>query len=114
VSNLIPQWSKGQSGNPSGMPKWVKQVRRLAAEKTPRAIEVLAELMEHDEDSRVRMAAAIAILAHAGCAPPREVQPEQWVKSPAIAIADAPAARLIELVQKPPPTRNPGNGGESA
>ncbi len=41
-------WKSGQSGNPSGRPKLVAEVRDLARQHSPRAIERLVELMEAD------------------------------------------------------------------
>ncbi len=41
-------WKPGQSGNPSGRPKLVEEVRDLARQHSPRAIERLVELMEAD------------------------------------------------------------------
>ena len=41
-------WKPGKSGNPSGRPKLVAEVRDLARKHTPRAIERLVELMEAD------------------------------------------------------------------
>lgn len=51
----------GQSGNPGGRPKENAEVKRLAREHGPRAIERLAELMNGD-DPRVSVSAAQALL----------------------------------------------------
>lgn len=62
-------WPKGQSGNPGGRPAEVlevKEVRRLAQEKTPRAFEIVAELMEKASKDSVKLAAALAVLKIAG------------------------------------------------
>jgi len=62
-------WVKGQSGNPGGKPPLtieLREVRKLAQERTPRAFEVIAELMENAEKDAVRLAAAIAVLKIAG------------------------------------------------
>ena len=40
---------KGQSGNPGGRPKEVAEVRELARQKCPRAIERLAEIVDDPE-----------------------------------------------------------------
>lgn len=62
-------WKPGESGNPTGRPPEileVKEVRRLAQEKTPRAFEIVASLMENAEKDAVRLAAALAVLKIAG------------------------------------------------
>jgi len=54
-------FKKGQSGNPGGRPKEVAEVRELAKEHGPAAIERLAELMGSDNE-RTAVAACEAIL----------------------------------------------------
>jgi len=50
-------FKKGQSGNPGGRPKAEKEVVEAARAAGPRCVEVLVDLLDHN-DSRVRMAAA--------------------------------------------------------
>lgn len=60
---------KGVSGNPGGRPREVlevREVRKLAQEKTTRAFEIVAKLMEEAEKDSVRLAAALAVLKIAG------------------------------------------------
>ena len=53
----------GKSGNPSGRPKVVAEVRDLAREKTPKAIETLSAIMEDvGAPPSARVAAASALL----------------------------------------------------
>ena len=52
---------KGQSGNPSGRPKVDEEVRKLAREHGPAAINKLVEHLDGD-DGRLSQAAAIALL----------------------------------------------------
>ena len=54
-------FKKGQSGNPGGRPKEVAEVRRLAQEHGPAAIERLVELMA-SENERTAVAACEAVL----------------------------------------------------
>ena len=58
-------WKKGQSGNPSGEDKYVKEKRRLrllAQSHCPKALERLVRMSETATDERTRLAANIAIL----------------------------------------------------
>lgn len=57
-------WQKGQSGNPAGYPKALADVVAHARAYTVAAVETLASNL-HDEDARVRNAAAIALLERA-------------------------------------------------
>lgn len=55
-------WKPGQSGNPSGRPREVGDVRDLARQHTAEAIRTLIEVMRHGKPDRARAAAAEAIL----------------------------------------------------
>jgi hypothetical protein len=56
-----PAWRKGISGNPRGRPPASVDIAALARQYGPRCIEVAAELLD-DPDSRVRLAALVALL----------------------------------------------------
>ena len=54
-------WKPGQSGNPSGRPKEVGEIRELARQHTAASIKVLAQGLK-DENGRTRIAAAEVLL----------------------------------------------------
>jgi hypothetical protein len=57
------RWTKGVSGNPSGRPKEVKEVKELARSHMPSAIETLAKIMTDPHQlGRTRVAAAEVLL----------------------------------------------------
>jgi hypothetical protein len=59
----MTQWEKGQSGNPGGRPREIAEVRDLAREHTPEAINTLAEIMNNkDSKDAARVSAASALL----------------------------------------------------
>jgi len=62
------RFERGMSGNPGGLPAYVRSVRLLAGQKAPRALTRLAEMME-DPDLRVALPACLAILDRAGIRP---------------------------------------------
>jgi hypothetical protein len=56
-------FQKGRSGNPGGRPKEVGEVRDLARQYTPQAIEALQTIMnEQEAPASARVAAAEALL----------------------------------------------------
>jgi len=61
AGNLKP-WRKGQSGNPSGRPAVVAEVRDLARQHTSAAIKTLVRIMEKGKPDQARVAAACALL----------------------------------------------------
>jgi len=65
-------FKKGQSGNPGGRPKEVAEVRKLAQEHGPAAIDRLAKLMKSDNE-RTAVAACEALLNRGYGRPPQSV-----------------------------------------
>lgn len=58
-----PAWTTGVSGNPSGRPKSVGEVRRLAREQTVAAIETLVEIArDPNQPGSARVAACNVLL----------------------------------------------------
>jgi hypothetical protein len=55
-------WRPGQSGNPKGRPKPEVDIAALARKHGPKCIKIVAGIMMKDKDSKVRLAAAIALL----------------------------------------------------
>lgn len=62
-------FSPGQSGNPGGLPAWVKEVRELAGAHSLEALQRLVQLMRQKKQLKVAHAAACAILDRAGAKP---------------------------------------------
>lgn len=57
-------WQKGQSGNPAGLSKPLREVRKLAQAMCPEAMAKLGEIMRGD-DARASLEAIKIILARA-------------------------------------------------
>lgn len=105
------RFKKGQSGNPGGVPRWVSKARKLAGTHCDEAIRVLREAME-DEDSRVRVYAAAALLDRAGVRPvlyDGEKAPKVKIRD-RIAAYDRLASRIASLRPPAPGGGSPGGG----
>ncbi len=83
-------WVKGESGNPGGRRRdslEVREVRKLATEKTVRAFHVIDDIMEDaTEKGAVRLAAALAVLKLAGVNMSGEVTLNVTPQQPAPAV----------------------------
>jgi hypothetical protein len=55
-------FTAGQSGNPGGRPKAIREVQELARAHTVTAIEKLAEIAENGKSESAQIAAAVALL----------------------------------------------------
>jgi hypothetical protein len=67
-------WKPGQSGNPNGRAKPLVDVAALARKHGPKAIEIVAGIMMRDKDSKVRLAAAVALLDRGFGRPKQEIE----------------------------------------
>jgi hypothetical protein len=55
VGAILPPWRPGQSGNPSGRPRSLREVRDICREACPDGARVLAEIIrDRDENGRLR------------------------------------------------------------
>lgn len=86
------RWQPGQSGNPGGLPPIIRGVRLLAAQRAPRAIHRLSELVESTDD-RIALAAAVALLDRAGVTP-LEIEVQLGSRTP---LLDDPLALVPEM-----------------
>ena len=88
-------FAPGQSGNPGGRPRAALDVQALARERTPAAIERLAEAL-NDPDSRVAVSAAVALLDRGWGRPAQYVLGDEPAAPVAIHFTWAPATPVVE------------------
>src|SRR5262245_3609301 len=70
-------FQKGQSGNPGGRPKEIAEVKELAREHMPAAIEALVSIMNNTKASdAARVSAANALLDRGYGKPPQHITDE--------------------------------------
>jgi hypothetical protein len=116
LANLKP-FQKGVSGNPGGKSKKLEELRKLALENCPRALERIVELVE-SEDERVAMMAAKEILDRGiGRPKPAEDGDEASTKGLTINIirytdGDKPPAQLAAKTISVRAVEVPGGGGQ--
>lgn len=91
----MPKFEPGQSGNPGGRPKALKEIQELARSHAPAAIETLAILATSAESEQARVAAANSILDRAVGKPAQAVTGEGG-EGPVL------AAITVNFVKPPP------------
>src|SRR5262249_34005195 len=62
------RFTKGQSGNPRGVPTWVRKIRKLAGKHSEKALLTLVDMLASPRHA-IRVRAAEAILDRAGLKP---------------------------------------------
>jgi hypothetical protein len=87
----------GQSGNPTGRPKIVGELKELAAQHTPQAIQTLADIMNDKEaPPAARVAASTALLDRVYGRPSQNIE----AKVETIDIGKTAAQVLMALTAK--------------
>ena len=90
----------GQSGNPGGRPKALKEIQELARSHAPAAIETLAQIATSGQSEQARVAASSALLDRAIGKPAQAITGEGG-EGPVL------AAITVNFV-KPPPDDSAG------
>jgi hypothetical protein len=95
----IAPWAPGQSGNPSGRPAGLREVQRLAREKSLTALKALIGIVEDvdangvpNQDGRIVVVAAQTILTWGYGKPPnydpRDDQPAAFIDTSVLSLAE--------------------------
>jgi len=88
------RWLPGSSPNPGGRPKVVEDIRALAREHSPVAIQTLRDIAEKGKQESARVAAAVALLDRAYGKPGQPIGGD--AELPPIGIAGSSVATLSE------------------
>jgi len=105
----IAPWAPGQSGNPSGRPAGLREVQRLAREKSMTALKALIGLVEDvddkglpNQDGRIVVVAAQTILTWGYGKPPdydpREDEPATSIDLSVLSVAEQ--RQLLEWIER--------------
>jgi len=100
----VAAWKPGQSGNPRGRPPVNIDISALARVHGPRCIEVVVEMLK-DEDPRVRLGAANALLDRGYGKPAQRIEADEATSVVLLHLAAARAmsAQLIDGQVEPAP-----------
>jgi hypothetical protein len=97
----LTKWQPGQSGNPGGRPRKLRDVTELALEASPKAIQRLIKLVD-SKDERVALAAAQAVLDRAIGKPSQAI-----VGDPANPVCSSAKIEMVIVDPKPTIDRPP-------
>jgi hypothetical protein len=92
------RFAKGQSGNPGGRPRVVGEVRELARQHGPAAIEALATIMDDPESAPAAKIAAATVLLDRGYGKPRQDVGVDMASHLTTSLEDA-ATEVVDLVR---------------
>lgn len=108
------RFEAGKSGNPGGLPAWVKEVRDLAGAHSKEAIERLVTLMRQKKQLKVAHMAACAILDRAGAKPiqPIALTDADGRERPAHDLSKLSAEELVQLEAALRKTQTPAGDPE--
>ena len=96
------RYLSGVSGNPNGRPKIVGELKELAAQHTPQAIQTLADIMNDKEaPPAARVAASTALLDRVYGKPQQNVE----ARIESLDMGKAAAAVLMDLSRRARETR---------
>lgn len=82
------KWLPGQTGNAGGLPRTVREARKLAASVAPTALATLVDCLG-SQNQRIRIEAAKALLDRAGVAPMAK-QPDEGLDEASLAMDVTP------------------------
>lgn len=104
------QFKKGQSGNPGGRPKAVRELLERARKSVPAAFDLAERLLEDEEaEPRVRLDAAKFLTSYGIGAPPKEIDEDDEVQTSARVAPEKALAVLLRLKKNDEPAPDPSD-----